>query len=73
MHPMLNIAIRAARNAGNLIIRSLQHVDHIAVTTKSRNDYVSDVDRLAEKEIINVITYICFVGDFFAIMFNTLN
>ncbi|HAQ50985.1 MAG TPA: inositol-1-monophosphatase [Gammaproteobacteria bacterium] len=55
MHPMLNIAIRAARNAGNLIIRSLQHVEHIAVTTKSRNDYVSDVDRLAEKEIINVI------------------
>ena len=47
MHPMLNIAIRAARSAGNLIIRSLQHVEHLEVTTKGRNDFVSDVDRLA--------------------------
>ena len=55
MHPMLNIAIRAARNAGSLIMRSLQHVEHLEVTTKGRNDYVSDVDRLVEQEIINVI------------------
>ena len=55
MHPMLNIAIRAARNAGNLILRSLQHVEHLEITTKGRNDYVSDVDRLAEQEIIDVI------------------
>ncbi len=52
---MLNIAIRAARSAGNIIIRSLQHVEHLEVTTKGRNDFVSDVDRLAEQEIINVI------------------
>jgi len=55
MHPMLNIAVRAARNAGNLIIRSLQHVEHLEVTTKGRNDFVSDVDRLAEQEIINAV------------------
>jgi len=55
MHPMLNIAIRAARSAGNLIIRSLQHVEHLEVTTKGRNDFVSDVDRLAEQEIISTI------------------
>ena len=52
---MLNIAIRAARSAGNLIIRSLQHVEHLEVTTKGRNDFVSDVDRLAEQEIISTI------------------
>jgi len=52
---MLNIAIRAARSAGNIIIRSLQHVDHLEVTTKGRNDFVTDVDRLAEQEIINAI------------------
>jgi myo-inositol-1(or 4)-monophosphatase len=55
MHPMLNIAIRAARSAGNIIVRSLQHVEHLEVTEKGRNDFVSDVDRLAEQEIINVI------------------
>ena len=55
MHPMLNIAIRAARSAGNIIIRSLQHVEHLEVTTKGRNDFVTDVDRLAEQEIISVI------------------
>ncbi|NQY26831.1 MAG: inositol-1-monophosphatase [Piscirickettsiaceae bacterium] len=55
MHPMLNIAIRAARNAGSLIIRSLQHVEHLEITTKGRNDFVTDVDRVAEQEIINTI------------------
>ena len=55
MHPMLNIAIRAARNAGTLIMRSLQHVEHLEVTTKGRNDYVSEVDHLVEQEIIKVI------------------
>lgn len=55
MHPMLNIAVRAARNAGDLIIRSLQHVDHLQITTKGLNDFVSDVDRVAEQEIIRTI------------------
>jgi myo-inositol-1(or 4)-monophosphatase len=52
---MLNIAIRAARSAGSLIMRSLQHVEHLEVTTKGRNDYVSDVDHLVEQEIIKTI------------------
>lgn len=55
MHPMVTIAIRAARNAGNIIIRSYNHTESLNVTEKSRNDYVSEVDRLAEQEIIQTI------------------
>jgi myo-inositol-1(or 4)-monophosphatase len=55
MHPTLNIAIRAARNAGNIIVRALEHVDRLNVTEKSQNDFVSEVDNAAEKEIIRTI------------------
>ena len=55
MHPMVTIAIRAARNAGNVITRSYNHTESLNVTEKSRNDYVSEVDRLAEQEIIQTI------------------
>ena len=51
MHPMLNIAVRAARSAGNVIVRNMDRLDSITVHTKDRNDYVSEVDRQAELEI----------------------
>ena len=55
MHPMLNIAVRAARNAGNIIIRNLDRLDQLAVYSKDRNDFVSEVDRQAEQEIIQAL------------------
>jgi Archaeal fructose-1,6-bisphosphatase and related enzymes of inositol monophosphatase family len=55
MHPMLNIAVRAARRAGDIIARSAEHVDGLTVTSKSHNDFVSEVDRRAEQEIIQII------------------
>lgn len=55
MHPMLNIAVRAARSAGDLIVRSLDSVGQLQIDTKGRNDFASDVDRLAEQEIIRVV------------------
>ena len=55
MHPMLNTAVKAARRAGKVILRNLTQIDRLAVETKGRNDFVSDVDRHAEAEIINVI------------------
>jgi len=55
MHPILNIAVRAARNAGNVIVRYVNHVDSLNITTKGYNDFVSEVDRLAETEIISVL------------------
>ncbi len=55
MHPMLNIGIRAARAAGNAITRNMDRVDTLQIDRKGRNDYVSDVDRAAESEIVNVL------------------
>ncbi|MDZ7828241.1 MAG: inositol monophosphatase family protein [Halofilum sp. (in: g-proteobacteria)] len=55
MHPMLNIAVRAARSAGDLIMRRFERLDTIAVETKQRNDYVSEVDREAEGRIIDTL------------------
>ena len=52
MQPMLNIAVRAARNAGNLIVRALDRVGQLSVTAKSRNDFATEVDKQAEQEII---------------------
>ena len=55
MHALLNIAVRAARNAGEVIIRSLNRLESLTITSKGRNDFVSEVDHAAEQEIIKVI------------------
>lgn len=55
MHPMLNIAIRAARQGGNVIARYVDKVDTLTVDTKQHNDFVTEVDRNAEQEIISVL------------------
>jgi myo-inositol-1(or 4)-monophosphatase len=52
MHPMLNIATRAARSAGRILLRYFERTDQLSVTSKSRNDFVSEVDRGAEAAII---------------------
>jgi myo-inositol-1(or 4)-monophosphatase len=55
MHPMLNTAIKAARRAGNVIMRHLDRLERVTIETKGRNDFVSEVDRMAEAEIISVL------------------
>ncbi|HEB66636.1 MAG TPA: inositol monophosphatase [Gammaproteobacteria bacterium] len=55
MHPMLNIAVRAARSAGAIITRYANQVDTLTITEKTHNDFVSEVDRQAEQAIIQVI------------------
>jgi 3'(2'), 5'-bisphosphate nucleotidase len=52
MEPMLTIALRAARKAAELIERAFERVDLVTIETKSRNDFVTEVDRSSEKEII---------------------
>lgn len=55
MHPMLNIAVRAARAAGTVIARSAGRLDSLTVTSKTPNDFVSEVDVQAEGEIIKIL------------------
>jgi myo-inositol-1(or 4)-monophosphatase len=55
VQPLLNIAVRAARRAGELIVRSLNHLESLTVSSKGRNDFVTEVDRAAEREIIAII------------------
>lgn len=55
LHPMLNIAIKAARVAGSLINRASMDLDLLKVTTKSPNDFVTEVDQAAEQAIIDVL------------------
>ena len=55
MHPMLNIAIRAARSAGSVITRGFENRDDLVVTAKRDNDYVTKIDKDAEQAIIEKI------------------
>lgn len=55
MHPMLNIAVKAARRAGSVINRALLEGGALEVKAKNRNDFVTQVDKAAEAAIINVI------------------
>ncbi|WP_427976941.1 inositol-1-monophosphatase [Agarivorans sp.] len=55
MHAMLNIAIRAARNAGKIVTQAYAQLDKVETTTKGANDYVTNVDKAAEKSIIDTI------------------
>jgi myo-inositol-1(or 4)-monophosphatase len=54
MHPMLNIAVRAARKAGSLINRATLEGGGLNVRSKRDKDYVTQVDQAAEEAIIGI-------------------
>ncbi|MHB1231679.1 MAG: inositol monophosphatase family protein [Burkholderiales bacterium] len=55
MHPMLNIAVKAARRAGSIINRATQDLDLLTVQRKGDHDYVSEVDKMAEQSIVETL------------------
>ncbi len=55
MQPMLNIALRAARSAGELIVRSMERLDTISGNEQDAKDFVTEIDRSAEQAIITAI------------------
>jgi myo-inositol-1(or 4)-monophosphatase len=55
MHPMLNIAVRAARRAGSVINRASLDGAGLEVRSKRQNDFVTRVDHAAEEAILDVV------------------
>jgi myo-inositol-1(or 4)-monophosphatase len=55
MHPLLNIAVRAARRAGSIINRAALDGGGLQVRAKRVNDFVTQVDRAAEDAIIEIV------------------
>ncbi len=55
LHPMLNVAIRAARAAGAIINRAALDVEAVRVSQKQVNDFVTEVDYASENAIIETL------------------
>ena len=55
MHPLLTIAVKAARRGGSIIQRYAGQLERLTIESKGRNDFVTEVDRAAEAEIIDII------------------
>jgi myo-inositol-1(or 4)-monophosphatase len=55
MHPMLSIAVRAARRAGAIINRAALDSGGLQIRSKQANDFVTEVDRAAEAAIIEAV------------------
>jgi myo-inositol-1(or 4)-monophosphatase len=55
LHPMLNVAVKAARSAGTIINRASLDLDALKISIKSPNDFVTEVDQRAEAIIIETL------------------
>ena len=55
MHPMLNIAVKAARRAGQIINRASLDLDLIQISKKQHNDFVTEVDKASEAAVIDIL------------------
>ena len=50
--PAVNVMVKAARAGGNVLLRNMHRLDALKVVEKDRMDYASEVDGLAEAEIV---------------------
>lgn len=55
MHAMANMALRAARRAGDILLHSMDRLDELKIEEKAPNDFVSNVDRESEAVIVEVL------------------
>ena len=52
MEPTASMALRAARKAGDLIVRASDDMDRVGYQAKAAADFVTEVDIASEKEIL---------------------
>ena len=55
LHPMVNVAVKAARAAGSIINRAALDIESVRVSQKKANDFVTEVDHAAEQAIIETL------------------
>ena len=55
LHPMLNVAIRAARAAGAIINRAALDIESVRISQKQVNDFVTEIDHASEDAIIDTL------------------
>lgn len=55
LHPMINVAVKAARAAGSIINRAALNLEAVRVSQKKANDFVTEVDQAAENAIIEIL------------------
>jgi myo-inositol-1(or 4)-monophosphatase len=55
LHPMINVAVKAARAAGSIINRAALDVEAVRISQKQVNDFVTDIDQAAEAAIIETL------------------
>lgn len=55
MHALLNVAVMAARSAGDTLIRKMRSLEKLKVEKKGHNDFVSDADHAAERAVIATV------------------
>ena len=55
LHPMLNVAIKAARAAGAIINRAALDVESVRISQKQVNDFVTEVDHASEAAVIETL------------------
>lgn len=57
MNALLNVGVKAARRAGQIMLRYIDRLDRVSVEQKGFNDFVSEVDKMVEEDIVDTISH----------------
>ena len=55
MNPIINIGTQAVREAGRLLVRSMEHLESVELPTENRVNFTNELKRMATEEMTEVI------------------